>query len=241
MRTESRPAPLRRRPAVVVLALVAAVVAVLASVAPAGAQPNGGGGATPVPDNPNGRSVTLSPTSVAPGGTVSFTGTGYVNDGGTGQTVTVKLNDVDILGTFEAAASGALSGSVTIPASLEPGEYWLRFLAGAGKPNDMPISSVHATFTLTASTGGGGGGGDGGGGGGGAAAGGSTGGGSTTGATVSATGASGTGTGTSGGTLPNNGFDRNTWMLLGSVLVASGVAVVIGEGVWRRRRSRPTA
>jgi hypothetical protein len=239
MRTAPRPAPRRRRPAVVVLALVAAVVAVLASVAPAGAQPSGGGGATPVPDNPNGRSVTLSPTSVAPGGTVSFSGTGYVNDGGTGQTVTVKLNDVDILGTFEADNSGGLSGSVAIPASLEPGEYWLRFLSGAGKPNDMPISSIHATFTLTASTGGGGDGGSGGGGGGGAAAGGSTAGGSTTGATVSATGASGTGT--SGGTLPNNGFDRNTWMLLGSVLVAGGVAVVIGEGVWRRRRSRPTA
>ena len=108
-------------------------------------------GRAPVTDSPNGRAVTLIDPAAEPGGTIRFTGTGYVNANGTGQTVTVKLNDVDILGTFEASADGAISGSVPIPASLSPGSaYWLRFLAGAGKPDDMPATSLHVDISVTA-------------------------------------------------------------------------------------------
>jgi len=107
--------------------------------------------AAPVGENPNGRTITLVDTSAEVGGTIRFTGTGYLaTDGhGGGQLVTVKINDGDILGQALADASGNLEGSVTVPSFVTPGgTYWLRFLAGAGQADDMPPSSIFAYFTV---------------------------------------------------------------------------------------------
>lgn len=84
------------------------------------------------------------------GDLVSFTGSGFVRAGGGGQVVNVKFDDVPIVGTFTADASGAVRGTVAVPASAAPGAHWLRFLAGAGRANDAPARSLVADFTLVA-------------------------------------------------------------------------------------------
>lgn len=105
------------------------------------------------PENPVGAAVSIASTSVAPGGPIAFTGTGFVRaDGAGGQIVTIKLDDVTILGTFPADATGAVSGTVAAPA--DPGEHWLRFLAGSGGstggPAQPPPRSLVADFSVLA-------------------------------------------------------------------------------------------
>ncbi|MFV0309868.1 MAG: hypothetical protein ACK5OX_19230 [Desertimonas sp.] len=153
MESAVRPRNRRRRwwSSAVVLAAV-----VLFAAAPAAAQ-DGDRGADPLPEVGTDRiSISLSNTSVEPGGQVSFTGSGFINDCGAGQTVTVKLNDIDILGTATARADGSLSGSVTIPPAVQSlgyPRYWLRFLVGTGanacNGADQPIGSLFREFTLT--------------------------------------------------------------------------------------------
>ena len=95
--------------------------------------------------------------SVAAGGSLSFTGTGFTKDDGTGgQIVVIKLDDSKVLGEFPAAADGTLSGSVTVPAGTSAGAHWLRFLAGSGGlggqggTGEPPARSLTADFTVTA-------------------------------------------------------------------------------------------
>lgn len=128
-----------RRAAVIVAALTCAVV----TATPASAAPR--------PSNPKGATVSLAAGSVKAGATLRFTGTGWRNDAGRGQVVTIKLDDVDILRDVTATDSGALSGSVTIPAKVGAGEHWLRLLAGSGAANDDPARTLaSAMFTVTA-------------------------------------------------------------------------------------------
>jgi len=117
------------------------------------AQPAAQGAPVRPPENPVGAAVSVASTSVAPGGPIAFTGTGFVRAGGAGgQIVTIKLDDVTILGTFPADATGAINGTVTAPA--EPGEHWLRFLAGSGGstggPAQPPPRSLVADFSVLA-------------------------------------------------------------------------------------------
>ncbi|MFD8692234.1 hypothetical protein [Streptomyces sp. NPDC059651] len=83
-------------------------------------------------------------SQVAAGGKVSFRVTGFP----AGRQLTVKLDDSEIIGQWPDGidASGALSGTVTIPASATKGGHWLRFLA----PN--PSTSLRADFTVTTGT-----------------------------------------------------------------------------------------
>ncbi|QOC90126.1 LPXTG cell wall anchor domain-containing protein [Micromonospora craniellae] len=112
--------------------------------------------ANPRPSNPQGATVSLAADSATAGGTLRYTGTGFVNEGGRGQIVTIKLDDVDILGTVTASDSGAISGTVTIPAATPPGSHWLRFLAGSGREDDGPARSLASSeFTVSAAAGGG--------------------------------------------------------------------------------------
>ncbi|MFB6398012.1 hypothetical protein [Polymorphospora lycopeni] len=110
--------------------------------------------AEPRPSNPQGATVSLAATTVAAGQAIRFTGTGFVNEGERGQIVTIKLDDVDILGDVTASDSGAISGAVTIPAGTPAGSHWLRFLAGSGAENDGPARSL-ATDQFTVTAGGG--------------------------------------------------------------------------------------
>lgn len=110
--------------------------------------------AAPRPDMPKGATVSLSATTVAPGGSVSFTGTGWTTEASvsTGAIVgAVKLDDVDQLNSegFVANAAGQVSGRVTIPSTVAPGEHWLRFLSGSDQEGD-PTRSIHAMITVAA-------------------------------------------------------------------------------------------
>ncbi|MEU6158994.1 hypothetical protein [Streptomyces sp. NPDC047130] len=140
--------------------------------------------AKPAPAGP--KAVVTAGSSVAAGGKVSFSLSGFVK----GQNITVKLDDGAILKQWENAvrADGTFSGTVTVPKDTAKGAHWLRILA----PD--PSTSLRADFTVTSgggsgsggSTGGGSTGGDSGSGGstgGGSGSGGSTGGGSTGGST----------------------------------------------------------
>ncbi len=108
------------------------------------------------PDDPEGASVQIASASVTPGGTVAFTGSGFIATGGGGQVVTVKLDDTSVAGTFTADAGGTISGTVTAPTST--GTHWLRFLAGSGGPSGQgggaqpPARSLSADFTVTAAS-----------------------------------------------------------------------------------------
>lgn len=55
---------------------------------------------------------------VAPGATIDFTGTGFVRDAGGGQTLNIKLNDIDIVASASpspsASPSTTASGSVNV-------------------------------------------------------------------------------------------------------------------------------
>ncbi|MFT3855485.1 MAG: hypothetical protein QM733_22560 [Ilumatobacteraceae bacterium] len=186
------------------LTLLLTIVGALAVANPAAASGNRGN--DPLPEVPAGRSITLTNASVAPGGQVSFTGTGFVNDCATGQTVTVKLNDIDILGTATARDDGTVTGSVTIPsaaASLGYSKYWLRFLVGSGATTcnggDAPPASLFRTFELTTAS-------------------------SATATTVPAT---TTTTATAGGGLPSNGFDVGGAVTPVIVLGAIGVVLLL--------------
>jgi hypothetical protein len=167
--------------------------------------------AAPRESNPKGATVTLAATTVQAGKTIRFTGTGWVNDKGRGQIVTIKLDDVDILREVTATDAGAISGTVTIPkATKTSGTHWLRFLAGNGRPNDDPPRSLaSATFTVTSA-----------------------------GAAAPATGGtSTTDSGTSTGTLPKTGIDAGPWLAATVLLPVAGVALLVVDR--RRRRAVP--
>ena len=110
--------------------------------------------ATPKPDNPQGATIAITTPSVAPGGIVSFTGTGWstLADSSAGAVVGgVKLDDTDQLNAspIAAAKDGTLTGSVTLPSDVTAGEHWLRFLSGSDQIGD-PTRSLHASFTVAA-------------------------------------------------------------------------------------------
>ena len=119
-------------------------------------------------DTPNGRTFTVSQTKVAPGATIEFTGTGFVRDAGGGQTLNIKLNDIDIVASrLEADASGNISGTITLPgkevfeaykSQYGAETFWLRVLVGSGRADgqaDTPAASlsdsVNVELTVAAS------------------------------------------------------------------------------------------
>lgn len=185
-------------------------------------------GKDPIPDTPNGRTFVLKTTSAAPGGTIEWTGTGFVRDAGGGQTLTFKLNDVDIIGSgVEADAEGNASGSVTLPDAAVFKKYqsdfgseiwWVRVLVGSGRSDgepDLPAASIHAKFELTgldsnATTPS-----------------------SSTSPTTSTTPSSTT---PSSGTLPKTGIEDHG-VLLASGLAAAALLALVVERRFRRRRT----
>lgn len=105
--------------------------------------------------------VTIATPAVAAGGTVRFTGTGFLNAAGAPQKVYVKLDDHgdNGIGPFTAAADGTLRGAVKLTDPEAPGdianaakEHWLRFLAGpsGAHPDNGPARSLKGTFRVLA-------------------------------------------------------------------------------------------
>lgn len=218
------------RAAVLALALLLAGLVLPAGLAaPAAALPPDGAGA----DTP-GTSASVSPASLAPGATLSFTLSGFP----AGETVYVKIDDgvgygdtaVQGSGVIHQQAipsSGTVSGSFTLPAGITAGAHWLRFLASAELyAADGSYLGVEgythrggADFTVVVPSSGGTGGGSGSGTG--AASGGGTSGG--TGGTSAAAG--GTGSGTTGG----SGADETGTVVAGTTS-GSGATAVTGQG-----------
>jgi hypothetical protein len=169
---------------------------------------------TPRPSNAGGATVKLGSSTVAAGKSIRFTGTGWVNTGKRGQVVTIKLDDVDILGEVTASDAGAISGSVKIPAATKAGgEHWLRLLAGSGQENDSPARSLASSyFAVTAA---------------------SAGGTSSTSASSSAAAPAATSTTGSDGVLAKTGVDAGPWLGGAVALPVAGLALLLIE---RRRR-----
>lgn len=80
---------------------------------------------SPGPGSTTGTASTVSPSTVAAGGTVRFTLSGFPAKA----EVEVLLDDVEtnLLGTFDIGADGTTSGTVELPRSAGLGTHWLRF------------------------------------------------------------------------------------------------------------------
>lgn len=114
------------------LALTLALALGAVTTAPAAhAIPPGGAS----PDTP-GTSSSVSPTTLAPGSTISFTVSGFPP----GETVYIKIDDGLSCGASAVHgacvyhqqainSSGTASGSFVLPSDITPGAHWLRFLA----------------------------------------------------------------------------------------------------------------
>ncbi|MBM9469365.1 LPXTG cell wall anchor domain-containing protein [Nakamurella leprariae] len=108
-------------------------------------------------NNTEGTTSSVSPGSVAVGGTLSFSVTGYP----AGETAYVKIDDgqytgdaviqgADVVAAVPIGADGVASGSLTIPADLAPGEHWLRVLASTRPATGSGVLGfTHATDTFT--------------------------------------------------------------------------------------------
>jgi hypothetical protein len=128
---------MRRRALAVLLGLAGLVLA--APGLPAVAIPPGGPGA----DTP-GTSSSVSPATLSPCDTISFTVSGYP----AGEIVYIKIDDgigygdtsVQGSGVWHSQAipsSGTVNGSFELPCDITPGAHWLRFLASQYvDPND---------------------------------------------------------------------------------------------------------
>jgi hypothetical protein len=159
--TARRPAA---RPAVVatgVVALAGLLLAALAALllspglAPLGpevaaAVPSGGPGA----DTP-GTKASVSPRTLEPGQTLHFTVSGFPG----GEVLNVKIDDgkfcsesgvhgACVVQQQRIPASGAVSGSLTVPGDLAPGAHWLRFLASEEVYDDAGAYQGIKGYTL---------------------------------------------------------------------------------------------
>ncbi|PLW74206.1 hypothetical protein C0036_03165, partial [Streptomyces sp. DJ] len=163
----------------------------------AAAPGNGGStdGETPGGGTPSGEpAVAVTASEVAAGGKLGFTVANFPAGG----TLTVKLDDGEILDTFTVGEDGAVSDEVTVPADTAAGAHWLRFLA-------KPGYTYKADFTVTAD---------------------SAAGGPDTAGTGSATGGTGTAASTGSTGTPVTGGSLTTTATTGGALASTGASDV---------------
>ncbi|SDN53666.1 hypothetical protein SAMN05216355_10623 [Actinomyces ruminicola] len=131
----SRVRRLRGRP----LALVVVLAGVLALVPAAGARADSAMGGSTM-----GTASTVSPSTIAVGGTLTYTLSGFPE----GATVEILVDDGDLAPGGESGAiseltvgeDGTYSGAVELPAYVSKGPHWLRFRVTAGE--DIPTNAV---------------------------------------------------------------------------------------------------
>lgn len=119
--------------------------------------------AEPVADNPQGATAVVDPSTVVQGGTLSFSGTGFVTNG-RGEVVNVRIDDKailpadisksDVWATVKAGPDGRISGTLDLSKAnastpILPGRHWIRLLTGSGQSGDTP-RTLHADFTVVA-------------------------------------------------------------------------------------------
>jgi hypothetical protein len=149
--------------------------------------------------------ITITPSKVAPGGTIQVTSKGWMPD----DNVTAVIHSDPVnLGTVQASAVGALSGSFTVPSSMALGAHTFE-LSGIGADGEDRV--VTASLTVAAETSGGGS---------------STGGGSTS-------SGSDAGGAVQGSALSRTGFNLQPFASLAAVSLLIGAVLVAAA---RRRR-----
>ena len=129
---------LRRGAALAVFALV-----VVSALAPDTACPPASGAETG--ESTTGTASTVSPSTVAVGGTLTYTLSGFppgaairisVDDGVFGN----QARGQDVVGVATVNENGATSGAVELPGHVAKGVHWLRFEVSAGR--DVPTNEV---------------------------------------------------------------------------------------------------
>ena len=130
--------PVGRRAVAAVCALIAVSVLVLDAAHPSAS-------ATETNDSTTGTASTVSPSTVAVGGTLTYTLSGFppgatiqisVDDGAPGGQVPVQ----ESIGSATVNKDGVTSGAVELPGYVVKGSHWLRFDVSAGP--DIPTSEV---------------------------------------------------------------------------------------------------
>lgn len=130
---------LLRTPLTTRLAVTIAGAALLLAGAPATALPPGGASS-----DTEGTSASVSPSSLGPGGTITFSIAGFP----AGETVSVKIDDGEfcsekgvhgacVVHQQKVDGQGRARGSFVLPSDLKPGKHWLRFLASAEITDDQ--------------------------------------------------------------------------------------------------------
>lgn len=178
------------------------------------ALPPGGAGA-----NTPGTTSSVSPSSVAHGGSLSWSVSGYP----AGETVYVKIDDgsytgdgvvqgADIVTSTKIGSDGKASGKLTVPRDLTAGSHTLRFLASdVTDAGTLGYTHKSQTFTVTAAA---------------------------SPSTASSTSTSGTTTSTAGTSTTSS---TSSLAKTGAPLLATAglgvVAIIVGGALLRRRRS----
>ena len=130
--------PVGRRAVAAVCALIVVSVLVLDAAHPSAS-------ATETNDSTTGTASTVSPSTVAVGGTLTYTLSGFppgatvqisVDDGAPGGQVPVQ----ESVGSATVNKDGVTSGAVELPGYVVKGSHWLRFDVSAGP--DIPTSEV---------------------------------------------------------------------------------------------------
>ena len=130
--------PVGRRAVAAVCALIAVSVLVLDAAHPSAS-------ATETNDSTTGTASTVSPSTVAVGGTLTYTLSGFppgatiqisVDDGAPGGQVPVQ----ESIGSATVNKDGVTSGAGELPGYVVKGSHWLRFDVSAGP--DIPTSEV---------------------------------------------------------------------------------------------------
>lgn len=101
------------------------------------------GGAHPVAAAP---AISISPGSVAPGGTIQVTGAGFAaSSSGSSVALCTNLPVTPVCTTIPVSSSGTFTVNVTIPQSIPPGSYQVSVL-------QVATPAVYASFTVVAPT-----------------------------------------------------------------------------------------
>lgn len=130
--------PVGRRAVAAVCALIVVSVLTLDAAHPSAS-------ATETNDSTTGTASTVSPSTVAVGGTLTYTLSGFppgatvqisVDDGAPGGQVPVQ----ESVGSATVNKDGVTSGAVELPGYVAKGSHWLRFDVSAGR--DIPTNEV---------------------------------------------------------------------------------------------------
>lgn len=106
-------------------------------------------GETPPSSLPSGPIITLSATSVQAGEPLTVNGAGF-NPHLVGNLYLTQVGET-LLGPFSTDMEGKFSAVITLPASLQPGEYWVEARAGIPQtwPGGLPAYEPSETLRLS--------------------------------------------------------------------------------------------